>query len=259
MSPLPPAVPWDPGKPLSPFSPGSPGGPIRPIRPGWPWSRHRKKKQSDETFGIQSGRQNICTLRQMRNRIDHSFISPSFLTGRRRKQLINVKQTKNTKSGRQSLNPDNKEFWCLLWLSYLTIVGLSTCGLAELWPSASGFTLALNQWPLGGWHDRSYTYSFSALNQSKSSSQSLFFLSLRGNRANDRSCLLKAPDKAQLQIREIPNKTVWKQHGDNALPSLPWIQSHLSYREDREVPMEETNQIVMDMKWIHIILWWQPP
>lgn len=73
-------------------------------------------------------------------------------------------------SPRRSFNPDNKELLCLLRLSYLTIVCLSTCGFAELWPSASGSALALNQWPLGGWHDRSYTYSFEALNQSESAS-----------------------------------------------------------------------------------------
>lgn len=79
-------------------------------------------------------------------------------------------------------------------------------------------------------------------------------LSERERSKRQRQCLLKAPDKAHFQIREIPNETVWDQHGDSALPSLPWIQSHLSYREVREVPAEETNQIVMDMKWIHIIL-----
>lgn len=83
-------------------------------------------------------------------------------------------------------------------------------------------------------------------------------LSERERSKGQRWCLLKAADKARLQIREISNKTVWDQHGDSALPSLLWIQSHLSYQEVRAVPAEETNQIVMDMKRIHIILRWQP-
>lgn len=66
----------------------------------------KKVKKSDENFGIQSGRQNICTLYEAdKCEIDHSFMLPSFITGRRQKQSFKVKQEKKmtvlcTKSGR---------------------------------------------------------------------------------------------------------------------------------------------------------------
>lgn len=55
------------------------------------------------------------------------------------------------------------------------VVCLSTCCWAELSPSASDFMLALNQWPLERCYYWTYTYSFSALNHSESSSWSRSF------------------------------------------------------------------------------------
>lgn len=101
-SPLPPAVPWGPGKPLSPFSPGSPGGPIRPIRPGWPCSEQRRgggRKSRSQTRTLESSQGDKIFAVFMKltnvNRVDHSFILPSFITGRRGKQPFKVKQEKN--------------------------------------------------------------------------------------------------------------------------------------------------------------------
>lgn len=133
------------------------------------------------------------------------------------------------------------------------VVCLGTCCRAELWPSASDYCmLALNQWPLQRWCYWTYTYSFSALNHCE---KAPFFISLGETEQRDRGnrprCLLtvEASDKAHEKIWEIYNKAVWDKHRNNVLPSLPCIQSHLSYQEVQGVPMEGENHQFFKDNW----------
>lgn len=126
------------------------------------------------------------------------------------------------------------------------VVCLGTCCYAELWPSASDYCmLASNQWPLQIWYHWTYTYSFRALNHCVNTPhRAEHFISLGESEQRDRGSrprlllTLEASDKAHRQIWEIHNKAIWDYHRNNVLPSLPWIQSPLSYREVQGVPIE---------------------
>lgn len=79
----------------------------------------KKKKSRSQTGTLQSsqGHKIFALLMKLTNvsRIDHSFILPSFITGRRRKQLFKVKQAKN-----------NDGFMHKAWLAHLSRVLILT-------------------------------------------------------------------------------------------------------------------------------------